>query len=192
MDTHRFHDSFWTNIFARSTDEQKTIVEVLRKLPLFCDFKDGQLREFERIMHRRSFKAEETIFWEGEPGVGMYIIHEGRVGIYKRINDNEREQLAELKKGDFFGEVALLDESPRSATAVALEDTRILGLFRPDLVELAERKPRLGTLFFFQLARVLGERLRGMNQELQELRVELLELNRRLQPESTERSEMIV
>ncbi len=188
----RFRDSFWTNIFKRSSDEQQDIIEILRRLPIFHGLKGAALREFERIIHRRRFKAEETIFWEGEPGVGMYVIQQGRVGIYKRVNEKDRQQLAELESGDFFGEVALLDESPRSATAVALEDTRLLALFRPDLLELIERRPRLGNQFLFQLARVLGERLRATNRDLQELHEELLELNQRLQPDTKKRSEMII
>lgn len=185
-------DSFWTNIFARRDNEQRDILKVLHQIPVFHNMNQGQVREFERIIHRRSFKADETIFYEGEPGVGMYVIQDGKVGIFKKISDQERELLAELTSGDFFGEVALLDESPRSATAIAIENTRVLGLFRPDLLELIERKPRLGNHFLLQLARVLGERLRAMNHDLQELRVELTELNRRLQPEEANRSEMIL
>jgi len=99
----------------------------------------------------------------------MYIVQEGTVAIYKGSSENEREELAKLANGEFFGELALLDESPRSATAMALEDSKILGLFRPDLLELIDRKPRLGNKLLFNLSLLIGERLKHTNEELQTL-----------------------
>jgi CRP-like cAMP-binding protein len=69
--------------------------------------------------------------------------------------------------------MALLDESPRSATAVANGETTLLGLFRPDLFNLIERKPRLGSKILLKLAQMIAERLRCHNIELQILRQKL-------------------
>ncbi|MFQ5710135.1 MAG: cyclic nucleotide-binding domain-containing protein [bacterium] len=160
-------DALWGNLFKRDLNEQESILSTLKKVPLFKDMRKSELKEFDKIIHRRHFKAEETIFWEGEPGVGMYIVQDGLVAIYKNAAGEEREELAQLSRREFFGELALLDESPRSATAVALEDSRILGLFRPDLMELIERKPTLGNKFLLHLALLIGERLKRTNEELQ-------------------------
>ncbi len=169
--TFRFRagDSLWRNVFSREQAQKESIVSILKRGPLFRGMTRSELREFDRIIHRRRYREDETIFWEGEPGVGMYIIQEGSVGIYKAAREEERELLAELERGDFFGELALLDESPRSATAVALEESKILGLYRPDLLDLIERKPRLGNKFLFHLASLIGERLKHTNEELQAL-----------------------
>lgn len=166
-------DSVWGNIFGKKSGDAADIRHVLRQVPLFANMNNGELREFEKIIHRRSFKAGETIFWEGEPGVGMYIIQHGGVTISKYFSQEERKVLAVLKAGEFFGELALLDESPRSATALAKEETKILGLFRPDLFSLLDRKPRLGNKFLFQLALIIGERLKHTNSEMQKLRTQL-------------------
>jgi CRP-like cAMP-binding protein len=163
----------WGNIFKRKNGDDEGILTTLRLVPLFVDMSDGELREFEKLIHRRTFKANETIFWEGEPGVGMYIIQRGIVAIFKHAPGEGREELATLRNGDFFGELALLDESPRSATALAKEPSDIIGLFRPDLFELLERKPRLGNKFLFQLATIIGERLKNTNSEMQALRAQL-------------------
>src|SRR5262245_191476 len=144
-------DTLWGNIFGKKNGASEDIRHVLRQVPVFGNMNSGELREFEKIIHRRSFKAGETIFWEGEPGVGMYIIQHGSVTISKYFSTEERKVLAMLHAGEFFGELALLDESPRSATAIAKEETKILGLFRPDLFSLLDRKPRLGSKFLFQL-----------------------------------------
>ena len=172
-----FHvgDAIWGNIFRKDSSEKETIRAILRQIPLFRGMNKYSLNEFEKLMHRRTYKADETIFWEGEPGVGMYVVLEGSIGIYKESLEAGREELARLKRGEFLGELALLDESPRSASAVALEKSVILGLFRPDLMELIERKPRLGNRFLFQLASLIGERLKHTNEELQALWTKLEE-----------------
>jgi len=166
-------DTLWGNIFGKKTGDSEDILHVLRQVPLFSNMNNGELREFEKIIHRRSFKAGETIFWEGEPGVGMYIIQRGSVTISKYFAQEERKVLAMLKAGEFFGELALLDETPRSASAMAKEEAKILGLFRPDLFSLLDRKPRLGNKFLFQLALTIGERLKHTNSEMQKLRAQL-------------------
>ncbi len=166
-------DSVWGNIFGKKAGDAEDILHVLRQVPLFANMNNGELREFEKIIHRRSFKAGETIFWEGEPGVGMYIIQHGNVTISKYFSAEERKVLAVLNAGEFFGELALLDESPRSASAMAKEETKILGLFRPDLFSLLDRKPRLGNKFLFQLALIIGDRLKHTNSEMQKLRAQL-------------------
>ena len=170
-------DSFWGNIFTRKTEDHEAISTILRRIPIFADLKHRELKEFERVLHRREFKKDELVFQEGEPGVGMYIIYTGSVGIFKNSPNGKEELLAELKPGEFFGEMALLDEAPRSATARALEDSVILGLFQPDLFDLIERKPKLGNKILLNLAHIIGERLRHTNQELQELRQKLTESN---------------
>ncbi|NIR48527.1 cyclic nucleotide-binding domain-containing protein [candidate division KSB1 bacterium] len=167
----KFHagDSLWRNIFSPNSSPKESVFNTLRKVPVFKGMNKSELKEFDKIIHRRKYKEDETIFWEGEPGVGMYIVQEGSVAIYKDTSQEEKEILAELTRGEFFGELALLDETPRSATAVATENSKVLGLFRPDLIDLIERKPRLGNKFLFQLAMLIGERLKHTNEELQAL-----------------------
>ncbi len=166
-----FHvgDAIWGNIFKNENSQKETAIALLKKVPLFKKMSKSQLNDLEKIIHRRNYKTDENIFFEGEPGVGMYIIREGSVIINKMQDNGKKEKLAELKKGEFFGELALLDESPRSAAAEATEETSILGLFRPDLIELMNRKPRLGNKLLFELAHLIGERLKHTNKELEEV-----------------------
>ncbi len=165
--------ALWSNIFNKTSSHTETTIAILRRIPLFKGMRKPELLEFERLMHRRDYREDETVFFEGEPGVGMYIVQEGSVIICKNDGDGQREILAELSKGEFFGELALLDESPRSATAVARDESKVLGLFRPDLLELIERKPRLGNKMLFQLALMIGDRLKRTNDDLQSSRDQL-------------------
>jgi len=162
-------DGFWGNIFRGGGKKESNDLSMLKVVPILDGLSRDELKEFERIVHHRHYKADENIFWEGEPGVGIYIIQEGAVRIYKTLPDGSDKELAILKNGDFFGEMALLDESPRSASAVALETSHILGLFRPEFFDILERKPRLGLDVTTKLAQMIGNRLRITNTELQSL-----------------------
>ena len=93
----------------------------------------------------------------------MYVIIHGTV----KIIDNDSETVfASLIDGDFFGELALLDEEPRSASAIATAPAKLIGFFRTDLLTLMKRDPDLGNKILLNLSRVLGERLRKTNEEL--------------------------
>lgn len=162
-------DSVWGNIFKAKNGERQTLLEQLKRIPLFAALSKGELKEIERLIHLRRYKSGEVIFWEDEPGVGMYVVHAGEIGIYKAYGTAEQRQLAQLQTGDFFGEMALLEDESRSATAVALGDSHLLGLFHPDMFDLFARKPQLGIKLLAALAGMLAKRLRKTNLDLWEL-----------------------
>ena len=118
-----------------------------------------KLREF---LHQ--FEAGGTIFREGDLGSEMYIIQRGHVRISLVVGGRERE-LAVLEKGDFFGEIALLDESPaRSATATAIDAVEVLELSSRDLDQILRRKPDIAV----RMMTKLSERLRESNRRFEE------------------------
>ena len=164
-------DSFWGNIFRQSDEE--SVYSLLRAIPLFDGLATGELSEIKSILHRRDYDPEEVLFHQGNPGVGMYIIQEGVIEI---VDETTGDTLAELSDGDFFGELALLNETPRSATAVARTEAVLYGLFRPDLLGLVERDPSLGVQILLRMSRVISERLVQTNETVRELRERLHEL----------------
>jgi len=162
-------DSIWGNIFKSKNDPNQNVRQFLKNIPLFAKLHKRELRDIEHLIHRRQYKSSEVIFWENEPGVGMYIVQSGEVGIFQDYDAPEQKQLARLNQGDFFGEMALLEDDNRSATAVAISDSLLLGIFHPDLFDLFERKPELATKVLVVLANMLAQRLRRTNLELQQL-----------------------
>jgi len=161
-------DSMWGNIFKNKSDQSQSIRHFLKNIPLFAKLRKRELRDIEHLIHRRQYKSAEVIFWQNEPGVGMYIVQNGEVGVFQDYDTPEQKQLARLNQGDFFGEMALLEDDNRSATAVALSDSQLLGIFHPDLFDLFERKPDLGIKVLVPLANMLAQRLRKTNLELQQ------------------------
>jgi len=163
-------NALWGNIFKGKQEQDEEVLAVLGKLPIFTGLGKRELRAIERIMHRRSFQPDEVIFSQNVQGAGMYIIIKGKVNI---VSEDSGHVMAELGDGEFFGELALLDESPRSATAVSKAASKVLGFFQPDLFSLTERNPRLGVKVITQLARIVGNRLRVTNDQLQAVQEEL-------------------
>lgn len=145
---------------------------IMRSIPLFEGLPEKGLRVVREQCHVRQFKDGEHVFRAGEPGVGLYIILEGRVNVYSTRSGRE-EILAELEYGDFFGELALLEETPRTASAVSLGYSRMLGFFRPDLDLIIKRNPRLSNLLLLNIARVTGRRLIYTTELLDRARMDL-------------------
>jgi CRP/FNR family transcriptional regulator, cyclic AMP receptor protein len=161
-------DGIWGNIF-RLERRKTSLVEVLANIPLFTALSAKELRILEKVVHRRTYKAGETVFDETEPGVGMYIVRSGRVDIVMQQKSENPILLAELETGDFFGEMALLGDTTRSATAVARNDVELIGFFHPDLVEIISLHPQMGAKISFGLATTLADRLRYTNAQLREI-----------------------
>jgi len=159
-------NSIWGDGIFKKKKKEDDIFTILKQVPIFSDLTPKELTEVERIVHRRKYKKNETIIRAGDPGLGMYIIVKGSVEIVEEDEKACKRTLAKLSDGSFFGDMALLDEEPRSASAIALFDSDIIGIFRPDFLDLIYRKPKLGIKVLLALARVIGERLRHTNELL--------------------------
>ncbi len=150
------------------------VEDMLAKVTVFESLKPKELRQVAAIVHRRKYEAGEYIVRQDDPGLGMFVIESGEVNVVLEEHDVSK-QLVTLREGDFFGEIALLDESPRSATVVAHTDAELIGFFRPDLFDIIEKAPATGLKIVLRLAQLVGERLRNSNQEISKLRAQLAE-----------------
>jgi CRP/FNR family cyclic AMP-dependent transcriptional regulator len=150
-----------------------SIEEMLSKIPVFEKLEVKELRQVASIVHRRQYVKDEYVFYQGDPGLGMYVVEKGKVGIVVVGDDGTQKEITEMTNGDFFGEIALLDESARSASVIVKEDSELIGFFRPDLFEIIEKTPKTGLKVVVKLAEMIGERLRNMNSEFSRLRAEL-------------------
>ncbi|HSQ35173.1 MAG TPA: cyclic nucleotide-binding domain-containing protein [Candidatus Binatia bacterium] len=136
------------------------IIDILKKLQLFSDLDLAAIRELTQLAEERLFRQGETIFEESTTGNSIMVIVSGEVRITQRARVSGEETLTVLKKGDFFGEMALLDELPRSATAIAHSDTFMLEISRDKFLRFIEKDMVSGVKILFTLARILSFRLR--------------------------------
>ncbi len=142
--------------------------EILAKFKLFGGFKEEELDTLLSLSDCKVYQAGETIVTEGETGLCMYVILRGSVRVYSHAGDNEVE-LAQLHAGDFFGELALVDDGPRSATVVALEETHALRITRMVVGVLAGVQPSAAIHLLAAIGRSLVNRLRAGNQKYLDL-----------------------
>jgi len=115
-------------------------------------------------MGERSYATGDTIIREGEMGTEMFIIQEGKVGVTKKIGDNE-VFLATLGRGDFFGEMSLLESQPRTATVRALAPTKLVTIRAGELLMKFRRDPT----FAFEMLQRMSGRVRQLNDQVVQL-----------------------
>lgn len=163
----------WKNIFSARSFREGTTEAVLQNVPAFIILSPRELKEVAAIVHKREYQAGEPVFYQGDPGLGMYIIQDGEVAISLAEEDGTHRELAILHAGDFFGEVALLDESPRSASVICRTKCSLIGFFRPDLFQLIDKNSRLGLKIVLKLAEIVAARLRSTDEEILKLRSQL-------------------
>lgn len=136
-------------------------VDKLRNLQLFMELSVAELVILAGLLHMREYVAGEVIFDEGEVGQAMYILLEGEVTICRQGRPDDG-YLTSLEPGEFFGELGLLDDSLRTAQALAAGDCRLAVLFREDFNGLMESHLRIAHKIGRQLLRHLGQRLREL------------------------------
>jgi len=167
------HSSFWSNFFKKRT-EMPLLLSILKEMPPFNELRKSELDEILRIVHERSYVAGEYIFLQDDPGIGLYFLLEGEVSIYRESLSKLKVKLANFTKGDFFGELALIDRGNRSASAVADANCKVGIIFKPDLEEVIKKKPKIGVAVLLGLSKIIITRLRNLNEEyilLQEERI---------------------
>jgi CRP-like cAMP-binding protein len=137
-------------------------IELLHGVPLFAGLEPDQLADLACRVHQVVFQKDEVILRRDEPGDCLYVIQQGRVRIELPSADGPPVVLRVLEAGEFFGEMALLDQKPRSASAVAMETTHTLSLRRDDFQEFLRISPHAAIHILAQLA----ERLRQTSETL--------------------------
>ena len=145
--------------------DQALAIDSLRRCALFAHVDDDGLTALADLTRRRRYRRNEVIFHQDDVGDSLHIVAEGAVKIVLPSQEGEEAIIASLKPGDFFGELALLDGSPRSTTATALEPTETLALPRDEFQRLLSEDPRLVTA----LLRALAGELRRLTGHVEEL-----------------------
>lgn len=140
-------------------------IDSLRRCALFAHVDDAGLRALAGLMRPRRFRRNEVIFHQDDVGDSLHIVVGGAVKIVLPSQEGDEAIIASLKPGDFFGELALLDGSPRSTTATAMEPTETLALPRDQFLRLLPEDARLVTA----LLRALAGELRRLTGHVEEL-----------------------
>jgi len=150
-------------------------IAFLKKIPILRDLNEEELGQFLKIARRGRFPKGQPILIEGQTGETMYIMEEGMVEISKTLvmakgqeNSRDRDKiLTKLSAEDhaIFGEVALFEQSKRTATVIAQTDCLLLEISKADFLKLAEENPRIGYKITRNVAQLLCSRLRKADED---------------------------
>ena len=146
--------------------EQTSRTEQLKSVELFSSLKERALERVSSIAQEESHPRGANIFQHGDVGDKVYLILDGKVRIARQVPGMGEEALAVLGAGQVFGEMALLDESPRSADALAHENCRLLAISKEDLDDLMFRDKDLAYEVLWSTVHMLVGRLRSTNDKL--------------------------
>ena len=144
----------------------KSTLEILAQIDLFSGLPQGHLRRVVDIGVEEQYRASATIFSEGEPGDKFYLIVDGAVRISRIVPGMGEEALAVLRPGNYFGEMSLIDDAPRSATAMCHEKCRLFVVNRRDLEDLLFVDRDLAYELLWNWVRTLSRRLRATNDKM--------------------------
>ncbi|HOT93204.1 MAG TPA: cyclic nucleotide-binding domain-containing protein [Anaerolineae bacterium] len=132
--------------------ETDNIVEVLEKVPLFQKFDQRQLKRLANRFADREYEAGKEIVTQGREGIGLFIIASGQAEAVRERADGIRSVVNRFGPGDFFGEMALLDNGPRTASVIATEPTRCLVLVQWDFIAMLREEPDMAIIVLQALA----------------------------------------
>ncbi len=142
------------------------VLGILAELDFFSDLDYTSLSQLSNLFEERIFNYNDRIFEEDSLGQSMLVIISGEVRITQVSEDSSEEALIILKKGNLFGEMALIEEMPRSATAIAHSNCVILEINRDKFVNFINKNPENGVKILWKLTKTLSSRLRETDNKL--------------------------
>ena len=134
------------------SEQQQRAEQLLGHIPLFSAVPPHRLRAIAQMAHRRRFSEGETVLRKGEVGSTLYVIRSGRMNVMRDTEGADAVVLASLGPGEFFGELALFDRQPRSATVIAAEETETLSLGRAEILDIIGRYPEVALAFLSSIS----------------------------------------
>ena len=149
------------------------ILSFLHDVEMFGNLNDSELSEIVSIMDVQSFRANQRIFSENEIGDGWFVIYKGKVGVEKRTPFIADQVVAELGPSVCLGEMAILDDSPRSATVVAMDQTQLFHFSKRKFNQLIKSGSLAAYKMVYGMAGTLAKRQRVLNQKYTELQKEI-------------------
>jgi CRP/FNR family transcriptional regulator, cyclic AMP receptor protein len=144
-------------------------IKPLKDNVLFKDFSDGELAVLAKFVEEKTVAAPTPLFLENMKGTSMYIMVSGAVQLTKMLSEGETRTLTTLGPGEFFGEMALVEEGPRQVSAFVAKDSNILVIKRTEFEKLMEESPKVAVKVVIGMYKTLSDRVRQSSPKIQQL-----------------------
>lgn len=147
----------YRRLFRRRLDSRtREVAELLRGVPALSHLSSGALYAMAEVVHRRTYRQGESLYYEGDPGLGLYIVESGRVRLLTDRGPERSSELRVLDANEMIGGLSLLGDFRRLETAETVTETQVLGFFRPDLKNVMRQNPKAAAEIVMALARHLA------------------------------------
>ena len=137
----------------------------LARVPLFERLSSGELEKLATLTSRKRFPSQTAVFFQDDPSDSLYVVLSGSAKVFRTSEDGRDRIMTTLRVGDAFGELAMIEGQPRSATVETLEPTELLSLSRKDFARFAGEHPD----FLYKLLQSMCERVRKINEDVLDL-----------------------
>jgi CRP/FNR family cyclic AMP-dependent transcriptional regulator len=137
----------------------------LARVPLFERLSGGELEKLEKLTRRQRFASNTAVFFQDDPSDSLYVVLSGSAKVFHTSEDGRDRIMTTLRTGDAFGELAMIEGQPRSATVQTLEDTELLVLSRRDFDGFASEHPHV----LYKLLQTMCERVRRIDEDVLDL-----------------------
>ena len=137
----------------------------LARVPLFDRLSGGELEKLEKLARRQRFRANTAVFFQDDPSDSLYVMLTGSAKVFHTSEDGRDRIMTTLRAGDAFGELAMIEGEPRSATVQTLEETELLVLSRRDFEGFASEHPHV----LYKLLQTMCERARRIDEDVLDL-----------------------
>lgn len=135
-------------------------IKFLSQISLFNGIKRKDLLYILENIYEKKYMKDEVLFVEGDIGRALFIVYWGKIGLFTKT-DGQDIKLYEISSGDFVGEMALLEEMPRTLSAIATQDSVVFLLYKTNIEAMNENKPKIAAKINYNLAKILSSRLRS-------------------------------
>ena len=163
-------DPEWTSLFEPDQHLAGDLTLMLGNQPVFNNLTNRELKRVEHIVHRRRFRTNEVVIQAWVPRSGLLVVETGSVNVVRQVASGERVVVGSLGPGELRGEFAILDDSPRTTSIIAVEPSDMIGFFRPDLMDLIETDPTLGFKILYRVSQIMSHRLSEVVERLRRVR----------------------
>ena len=147
----------------------KETINFLKKVNIFSSLNEKELETIATLFTPVSFPKETVIFNEGDKGFDLFIIQGGHVASSLRLPNGKQKELVVFESGNFFGEMAIFDNAPRSATCIAKEESVLLRLSKNNFFNLMNTYPRIATEVMYKMLNITAQRLRNTSNFLTDM-----------------------
>lgn len=144
-------------------------IKPLKENQLFKDFSDKEIALLSKYVEEKDIAAATPLFLENMKGESMYIVVSGQIKLSKMLSEGETKTLTTMGVGDFFGEMALIEDGPRAVSAMAVSDSNVLLIKRTEFEKMMEESPKVAVKVVIGIYKTISDRVRSLSPQIQSM-----------------------